>query len=73
MNKSPNPTGSRPEYPERYGYILHLWNSPGYWRASLENLETGKRFGFENLEQLFTYLMDLTEGKLQEQQSTENE
>ncbi len=45
------------------GYILHLWSCAGQWRASLENLKTGKRFGFENLEQLFAYLMDLIEGR----------
>ena len=70
MNKNLNPSGSWPEYPNRYGYILHLWNSPGCWRASLEDLETGKRAGFESLEQLFSYLMDRTEGRLRE--NTEN-
>ena len=48
----------------RFAYIFHLWSCAGQWRASLENLETGKRFGFENLEQLFAYLMDLIEGTL---------
>ncbi len=67
MNDHLNSSLNTSEYPRRYGYILHLWNSPGYWRASLEDLETGKRSGFENLEQLFTYLMDLAEGKLEEQ------
>jgi len=50
--------------PDRYAYLLHLWRSSGQWRASLENLETGKRLGFANLEPLFAYLMDLTEGDL---------
>ena len=51
----------------RVAYLLHLWHSAGQWRASLENLETGKRLGFANLEQLFAYLMDLTEGNLSQQ------
>lgn len=51
----------------RVAYLLHLWRSAGQWRASLENLETGKRFGFANLEQLFAYLMDLVEGSLNKQ------
>ena len=46
-------------------FLLRLWCSeaPGdsEWRASLEIPETGKRIGFANLEQLFVYLMDLTE------------
>jgi hypothetical protein len=67
MNNNSISSLSKTEYLRRYGYILHLWNSPGSWRASLEDLETGKRSGFENLEQLFTYLMDLAEGKLEEQ------
>ena len=47
-------------------YLLRLWRTEGLrdfeWRASLENPETGERIGFANLEQLFVYLMDLTEG-----------
>lgn len=46
-------------------YILRLWrgdrHSVADWRASLEIPETGERIGFANLEQLFTYLMDLCE------------
>lgn len=57
----------------RFGYILHLWQRSGQWRASLENLETGRRFGFENLEQLFGYLMDLIEGKFNKPQTAETE
>jgi len=48
-------------------YLLRLWRTGGTedfdWRASLEIPETGKRIGFANLEQLFVYLMDLTEGQ----------
>ena len=49
-------------------YLLRLWRTEGLrdfeWRASLEIPETGQRIGFANLEQLFVYLMDLTEGNL---------
>jgi hypothetical protein len=31
------------------------------WRASIEIPNTGKRIGFASLEQLFTFLMDLSE------------
>lgn len=50
--------------PDRFGFLLHLWSSTGQWRASLENLETGKRLGFSNLEHLFAHLMDLAESSL---------
>jgi hypothetical protein len=53
--------------PNRFAYLLHLWHSTGQWRASLENLETGNRLGFANLEQLFAYLMDLIEGNFNKQ------
>ena len=68
MNKNTNHAGNNSEATNRFGYILHLWNCAGQWRASLENLETGKRFGFENLEQLFAYLMNLVEGKFNKPQ-----
>ena len=48
-------------------YLLRLWRTEGLrdfeWRASLEIPETGQRIGFANLEQLFVYLMDLSEGQ----------
>lgn len=48
-------------------YLLRLWRTEGLrdfeWRASLEIPETGQRLGFANLEHLFVYLMDLTEGQ----------
>jgi hypothetical protein len=47
--------------PDRFALLLHLSSSSGQWRASLEDLETGKRLGFSNLEHLFGHLMDLTE------------
>jgi len=48
----------------RRSYLLRLWciDEPGNlnWQASLEIPETGERIGFASLEELFTYLMDLT-------------
>jgi len=56
-------------------YLLRLWRTEGLgdfeWRASLEIPETGQRIGFANFEQLFVYLMDLTEGHVPTQQGTE--
>ena len=46
-------------------YLLRLWptGSDGQqvWRASLENVRTGERMGFANLEQLFVFLMQQIE------------
>ena len=56
-------------------YLLRLWRTEGLrdfeWRASLEIPETGQRIGFANLEQLFVYLMDLTEGQATTRPRTE--
>lgn len=49
----------------KYSMILRMWcadqSDTTCWRASLEDSETGKRLGFSSLEQLFVYLLDLTE------------
>lgn len=54
-------------------YILRLWrvdrSKTADWRASLEILETGQRIGFASLEQLFSYLIDLSEGNGDNQQT----
>ena len=46
-------------------YILRLWCAgepeTGNWHASLEDTSTRERFGFSNLEQLFAFLMELSE------------
>ena len=56
-------------------YLLRLWRTEGLqaceWRASLEIPETGERIGFANLEQLFVYLMDLSEGQAPTRPGTE--
>ncbi len=48
-------------------FLLRLWatenSGASNWRASLEIPETGKRIGFAAMEQLFAFLMDLSEGK----------
>jgi hypothetical protein len=50
-----------------HAFLLRLWRaevtstgSP-FWRASLENPHTGERLGFATLEQLFAYLLELSE------------
>ena len=54
-------------------YILRLWrvdqSTTADWRASLEIPETGKRIGFASLEQLFAYLIDLSESNSEVQQA----
>jgi hypothetical protein len=49
----------------RHSYLLRLWCAgepqSGNWRASLEDPFTGERVGFASLEQLFAFLMELSE------------
>ena len=43
-------------------YMLRMWRTEedGHnWRALLEEVETGKRHGFANLEELFEFLESL--------------
>ena len=42
--------------------LLRLWRERpgGMWRASLQDAESGERFGFADLERLFAYLLRLT-------------
>ncbi len=60
-----------------FSYLLRLWRTDAAgsfnWQASLENTETRKRIGFANLEQLFAYLMDLIEGKVNLQNTARKE
>jgi hypothetical protein len=55
------------EIPCRISFLLRMWciDETGRfnWRASLEMPETGNRIGFANLEQLFVYLIDLSESR----------
>ncbi len=52
---------------QKYVFILRLWrvNQPAAasWQASIEIPNTRKRIGFGNLEQLFAFLMDLSDRK----------
>ena len=57
-------------------YLLRLWSTGAahhqVWRASLEDVQSGERRGFANLEQLFVFLMEQTEhsGDTADAQST---
>jgi len=46
-------------------YVLRLWRADepqtADWHASLEDPSTKERFGFSSLEQLFAFLMELSE------------
>lgn len=54
--------------PTYHAYLLRLWRveaqrtGAATWRASLEDPHTGLRLGFATLEQLFAYLMEMSEG-----------
>jgi hypothetical protein len=56
-------------------FLLRLWRTGSTgslnWQASLEIPGTDHRTGFANLEQLFAYLMDLTEGTFCTQRAAE--
>jgi hypothetical protein len=45
-------------------FLLRLWQimekGEQEWRASLENVETGEKHGFTNLEELWVYLLQVT-------------
>jgi hypothetical protein len=49
----------------QFSYLLRLWSVPTdsepLWRASLENIVTGQRHGFSDLEALLGYLFHLIE------------
>jgi hypothetical protein len=53
-----HPDTNQPAY---RSYLLRLWRTPQAWHASLDDPHTGKRLGFASLEQLFAYLMEVTE------------
>jgi len=48
-----------------HSYILRIWHADepqaAEWHASLEDPSTKERFGFSSLEQLFAFLMELSE------------
>jgi hypothetical protein len=47
-----------------HSFLLRLWQATEKddlgWRASLENVETGEKHGFTNLEELWAYLLQVT-------------
>ena len=62
MGKQPGPT-----HKDRHSrsYILRLWcadeRQAADWHASLEDPFTKERFGFSSPEQMFAFLMELSE------------
>lgn len=62
----------RDEQPRRLAFLLRMWcvDETGHarWQASLELPGTGKRIGFASLEQLFVYLIDLSENRIDVQE-----
>ncbi len=47
-------------------FLLRIWragNQMGCWRASLDEMGSGRRLGFPSLEELFAFLMDRTESE----------
>jgi hypothetical protein len=52
---------------QKCSFILRIWqadqSSPSHWRASVEEPESGERIGFASLEQLFAFLLDISEKK----------
>jgi hypothetical protein len=65
MNDQTRHDPIKTEKPLRISFLLRMWcldeSGRSNWRASLEMPETGKRIGFAGLEQLFVYLIDLSE------------
>jgi hypothetical protein len=63
--------------PGRISFLLRLWcegdDGCTNLRASLETLETNKRIGFASLEQLFIYLIDLSESRADVQEKENKE
>ena len=65
MNREPR-RSDKDRHPIRSrSFILRLWRvdelQMGEWLASLEDPSTKERFGFSGLEQLFAFLMELSE------------
>ena len=65
MKKRPRRTNENQHPIRSRSYILRLWcaDEPQTvkWHASLEDPSTKERFGFSSLEQLFAFLMELSE------------
>jgi hypothetical protein len=65
MKKRPGQTDKNQQPIHSRSYILRLWCTgepqTAEWHASLEDTSTKGRFGFSSLEQLFAFLMELSE------------
>ena len=65
MKRQPSRTNKDEQPIRSRSYILRLWCAgepqTAEWHASLEDPSTSERFGFSNLEQLFAFLMELSE------------
>ena len=66
MSSSPSSPPESTSNPAARVYILRLWPSPApdgasAWRASLTESQSGRRLGFAGLEELFVYLMEVTQ------------
>jgi len=76
MNEKTNPQRIMLQDSHRLSFLLRLWRTEGSrgsdWRASVEIPETGQRIGFASLEQLFAFLMEVSENN-NKIQSTENQ
>ena len=68
MRQQTGRTDEKEQLMLRRSYILRLWCAgepqAGNWQASLEDPFTRERFGFSSLEQLFAFLMALSERSL---------
>ena len=66
MREQPGRTHENQQPNRSRSYILRLWcaDEPqaADWHASLEDPFTKERLGFPSLEQLFAFLMELSEG-----------
>jgi hypothetical protein len=66
MGKQPRPAHEDYQPIRSRSFLLRLWcadePTAAGWHASLEDPTTGERFGFAALEQMFAFLMELSEG-----------
>ncbi len=49
--------------PRYYAYLFRMWRTgpQGPWRASLEDVDTGERIGFDSIAEAFAYLLEKDE------------
>lgn len=77
MNNQTGKNTNKQERPRRITFMLRMWcedqTGRSSWRVSLELPGDEKRIGFASLEEMFIYLIDLTESRnnVQENDNTE--